>query len=176
MCGDCCRGFNEGEVYLYWDDITKLANFLGYNGNEGLKEFAKKILKVITNKFYWKEPEASKGKNYRFNTLGFKFVGEDEHCQFLKENKCTVHSARPFQCRCFPFWQMMVSSRKNFINYSKKCPGLRTLKGRFYSKQSILDWAQKEYIMEKKYFLEMKNNNFDILKVYTFLPKDMVNK
>ncbi|MFX0058735.1 MAG: YkgJ family cysteine cluster protein [Candidatus Hodarchaeota archaeon] len=176
MCGTCCRGFNEGEVYLYRDDIIRLANFLGYKGNNGFREFAKKFLKVVKNTFYWKEPKATRGKNYKVNTLGFKFTGEDEHCHFLKDNKCNVHSARPFQCRCFPFWQMMVSNKNNFIDYSKKCPGLRTLKGTYYSREKVLDWARKEYLIEKNHFLEMKNNNFDILKVYLFLTEDMVNK
>jgi len=71
---------------------------------------------------------------------------------------------------------MLVSSRKNFINYSKKCPGLKVLKGRHYSKEEILDWANREYEMEKKYFLEMKKVNFNILKVYPFLSKDMVSE
>jgi len=71
---------------------------------------------------------------------------------------------------------MLVSSRKSFIDYSKKCPGLKTLKGRYYSKEEILDWANKEYEMEKQYFLEMKNHNFNILKVYPFLSKDMLDE
>jgi len=71
---------------------------------------------------------------------------------------------------------MLVSSRKNFVNYSKKCPGLKVLKGRHYSKEEILDWAKKENEMEKKYFLELKKRNFDILKIYPFLSKDMLGK
>ena len=176
MCGSCCRGFNEGEVYLYKEDIFRLANFINLKGKNGLREFAKKYLKVIDESFYWKEPGAERGKTYKFKTLGFKFAGEDEHCHFLIDNKCSVHSARPFQCRCFPFWQMMVSSRKNFIDYTSKCKGLQILKGRFYSKQEILDWAKAEYEIEKNYFLEMKKNNFDIFKVYPFLPKEMLQK
>jgi len=176
MCGTCCRGFNEGEVYLYREDISRLATFLGYEGDMGLREFSKRYLKVAKNTFYWKAPEATRGKIYKIQTLGFKFAGDDEHCHFLKENRCTVHLARPFQCRCFPFWKMMVSSRRNLLDYSKKCPGLRSLTGTFYSKESILEWARKEYMIEKEYFLEMKNNNFNILKIYPFLPKNMVNK
>ena len=83
---------------------------------------------------------------------------------------------RPFQCKCFPFWHMLVSSRKNLIDYSKKCPGLKALNGRHYSKEEILDWANKEYKMEKKHFLEMKKHKFNILKVYPFLSKDMLDE
>ena len=174
MCGLCCRGFNEGEVYLYQDDIERLTKFLGITKKSELRKFAKKYLKIIDDSFLWKEPSAERGKTYRYKTLGFKFTGDDEHCQFLKDNSCSVHEHRPFQCRCFPFWHMLVSSRKNFINYSKKCPGLKSLNGQYYSKEEILGWANKEYEMEKKYFLEMKKHKFNIFKIYPFLSKDML--
>jgi Fe-S-cluster containining protein len=176
MCGKCCSGFHEGEVYLYKEDILRLAEFIKNEEKINLKEFAKKYLKVINDSFFWKEPGAERGKTYRFKTLGFKFTGETEHCHFLIENKCSVHTARPFQCRSFPFWQMMVSSKKNFDNYTKKCQGLQLLKGKFYTKEEILNWAKKEYEIEKKYFFEMKKNNFNIMKVYPFLSKEMLQE
>lgn len=176
MCGKCCRGFNEGEVYLYKDDILRLAKFLKIKGTKGLREFADKYLKLVDDSFFWKEPGEQRGKTYRYKTLGYKFTGEDEHCYFLKNNKCSIHKARPFQCRSFPFWQMMVSSRKNFEDYTKKCKGLQTLRGKFYTKEEILNWAKKEYEIEKKYFLEMKKKNFNILKIYPFLSKKIIQE
>jgi len=176
MCGDCCRGFKEGEVYLYKDDILRLAKFLNITGMKGLRNFAKKYVKVINDSFFWKDPDAQRGKTYKFKTLGFRFTGEDEHCHFLKGNKCSVHEMRPFQCKSFPFWQMMVSNRKNFERYTKKCKGLQVLKGKYYSREEILNWAKDEYEIEKNYFLEMQKHNFDILKVYPFLPKEMLQK
>ena len=174
MCGDCCRGFKEGEVYLYKEDIIRLANHLRLTGEKGLRSFTNQYLKVIEDSFFWKNPEETRGKTYKFYTLGFKFTGDDEHCHFLIGNRCSVHEARPFQCRCFPFWKMMVTNKKNLVRYSKKCPGLRSLKGRFYTRGEILEWAKKEYKIEKKYFLEMKKHNFNIVKVYPFLPEEMV--
>jgi len=174
MCGTCCRGLDEGEVYLYYEDIKLLANHLNFKGFEGLKEFAKRYLKVINDSFLWKEPGAERKKTYRFKTLAFRFTGDDDHCHFLKDNKCSIHEARPFQCRCFPFWQMMISNRSNFTNYSKKCPGLRELKGNFYSKENIVEWARAERKLELNYFLKMKANGFDILKLYPFLPKQLL--
>ncbi len=178
-CGACCRGFKEGEVYLYKDDIARLAKLLNLTSKAGLRKFAKEYLKVVSDSFFWKEPGAARAKTYRYKTLGFKFIGDDEHCQFLKDNECTVHEARPFQCRAFPIgWNMLINSVKNFINYSKKCPALHNSlenKGKFYSKEEILKWASEEYEMEKEFFFEMKKNDFNILKVYSFLPKDMVS-
>ncbi|GAI60412.1 unnamed protein product [marine sediment metagenome] len=175
MCGACCRGFKEGEVYLYKDDIARLTKLLNLKSKASLRKFAKEYLKVVNDSFFWKESGAVGAKTYRYKTLGFKFTGDDEHCHFLKDNECTIHEARPFQCRCFPFWKMLVSSKKNFVDYSKKCPGLKVLKGKHYTREEILDWATKEYEMEKDFFFEMKQNDFNILKVYSFLPKDMVS-
>ncbi|MFW9898708.1 MAG: YkgJ family cysteine cluster protein [Candidatus Thorarchaeota archaeon] len=181
MCGTCCRGLHEGEVYLYRDDIVKLARHLKLKGKLGLRAFARNYVKIIDESFYWKESGEKRGRNYKFKTLAFKFTGDDEHCYFLDENNiCTVHKARPFQCRCFPWWRMMVNSSsgwKNLVNYSKKCPGLHDSlsenhKGKFYSREEILKWAKREYAIEKKFFLEMKNNDFDIFKVYDFISEE----
>jgi len=177
MCGECCRGFEEGEVYLYLDDIEHLIKFLNLKGKNKKRRFAKKYLKIIDDSFKWKKPGSQKAVIYKYKTLGFKFTGDDEHCEFLDENNCCiVHEARPFQCRCFPFWKMMVSNKKTISQYSKKCVGLKASlnkQGKFYSYEEILKWAQKEYDIEKEYFLKMKENDFDIRLVYPFLPKDM---
>ena len=179
MCGGCCRGFNEGEVYLHKGDILRLAKHLNLKGNSGLKKFAERYLKAIDDSFFWKEPKAERGKPYKFKTLVFKFTGDDERCHFLLGNECTVHSYRPYQCRCFPFWHILVTSRKNYVNYSKKCPGLKeslVKKGEYYSAEQILTRATEEYEIEKKYFFEMKKHDFDINKVYPFLPKNFVEE
>ncbi|MFX1481506.1 MAG: YkgJ family cysteine cluster protein, partial [Promethearchaeota archaeon] len=167
---------NEGEVYLYKDDILRLADYLKLNNQEGLKKFAKKYVKVINDSFFWKPSESQRGRTYRFKTLAFRFTGEDEHCHFLKDNMCSVHEHRPFQCRCFPHWQILISSPKNFRNYAKKCKGLQNSEGRYYSREEILEWARKEYEIEKNYFLEIKNHNFNIQKVYPFIPKEMLHE
>ncbi len=103
MCGRCCKGLKEGDVFLYRDDIIRLKNFLNKTKKISLKEFAQKYLKIIDDSFYWKELGAERGKNYKFKSLGFKFIGDDEHCEFLNDkNECNVHNARPFQCIAFP--------------------------------------------------------------------------
>jgi len=130
--------------------------------------------------FSGRSPELIGVKTYKYKTLGFAFTGDDEHCHFLDgKNSCTVHNSRPFQCRCFPFWKMMVTSRKNVMEYSKKCPGLQASfkgHGKYYNPHEIQEWAKAEYEMEKKYFLEMKEKDFDILKVYPFLPEEMLKE
>jgi len=138
MCGACCRGLDEGEVYLYEDDIIRFAKFL----KTSPKKFSRKYVKLVDDTFYWRQDGAKRGKTYRFKTLALKFVGEDEHCYFLEKNKCTIHEARAFQCRAFPIgWNMLINNIKSFTDYAKKCPGLKyslEKKGRFHPKEKIL--------------------------------------
>ncbi len=178
MCGGCCRGFEEGEVYLYMEDIVKLAKHIGLEGKKGLRKFAGKYVKIIPDSFFWREPGEAKGRTYKYKTLGFQFTGTDDHCHFLDVNACSVHEARPYQCRCFPWWVMMVTNKGklNLEDYAKKCEGLRLMKGTFYSPEEILKWATEEYEIEKIYIFEMKKHNFDISKMYPFLPKEMIEK
>jgi Fe-S-cluster containining protein len=177
MCGDCCRGEDTGEVYLFEEDIKRLADHLNYKGRKDLKEFSLKYLRIVKDTFYWKAPGSELGKKYKYDSIGFKFTGGDDHCAFLSDNKCTTHEARPFQCSAFPIgWNLLVNNLNNFKEYSKKCPALKDSlenKGEHYPKEEILKWAEKEHELEKAFFLKMKRNNFDIFKVYKFLPKDI---
>ncbi|MHA1689159.1 MAG: YkgJ family cysteine cluster protein [Promethearchaeota archaeon] len=179
-CGACCRGLNEGEVYIYLDDILRLIKFLKKKEKHyTLKSFARKYLKITSQGMFWKDSTFSKkGRTYNLDTLGLKFTGEDDHCYFLSENNiCTVHEARPFQCRAFPIgWNMLMNNYTNLREYSKKCPALKNTlknKGKYYSREEIVKWTRKELEIEYNYFLEMKKNGFDIFKVYKFLPRDI---
>jgi len=176
FCGECCRGFDEGNVYLYLDDIKRLADHLELSPSE----FAKRYLKITKDRFYWKEPGEARGKNYSILLLGFKFTGDDEHCEFLgADNKCTVYKFAPFQCLAYPWWRIHLEKPRKLKEYAKKCPALQDSfndKGKYISPENILEWAKKEYEIELNYFLKLKENDFDILKVYPFLPKEMVQE
>jgi uncharacterized protein len=56
-------------------------------------------------------------------------------CQFLKGKRCSVHLARPAQCRSWPFGEMV--SEKRWDAVQKFCPGIG--KGRQYSEDEIVD-------------------------------------
>jgi Fe-S-cluster containining protein len=51
-----------------------------------------------------------------------KFV--EDHCIFLEEGTCTVHEAKPTQCRTWPFWEELLESpeayREQVLDF---CPG-----------------------------------------------------
>ena len=71
---------------------------------------------------------------------------------------------------------MLIKNMRNFRKYSRECLALRkSLEkiGKLHSPEQIIDWAKREYELEKNFFLEIKKNNFNIFKTYKFLPKDI---
>lgn len=45
-------------------------------------------------------------------------------CPFLGGRGCTVHPAKPTQCRLFPFWPEMIEDNKELTATAKWCPGI----------------------------------------------------
>jgi hypothetical protein len=44
-------------------------------------------------------------------------------CFFLKDNKCSIYSARPLICRFYPFELRYDKNRNNHVfNYTQECP------------------------------------------------------
>ena len=46
------------------------------------------------------------------------------HCYFLVEGGCSIHEAKPTQCRIFPFWPELVDSRRAWRKTAAYCPGI----------------------------------------------------
>ena len=63
-------------------------------------------------------------------------------CVFWQVGKgCTVYSARPTQCRTWPFWDDNIESPEDWKQVQKGCPGAG--KGRVYSIGEIQDAAAR---------------------------------
>jgi Fe-S-cluster containining protein len=48
----------------------------------------------------------------------------DSQCHFLRGDGCSIHPAKPTQCRIFPFWPELVESRREWNKTAKYCPGM----------------------------------------------------
>lgn len=66
----------------------------------------------------------------------------DRDCPFLKNNRCGVYTARPWQCRTWPFWPENMNSAVWEREVAAYCPGVG--KGKLYSAEEI------EQIIAKK--------------------------
>jgi Fe-S-cluster containining protein len=99
-CTNCCT--QEGDVYLAAEDVPRIADYLGLTKRKFLARFCEKD---------------SDGDLRLTNP-------PDKACHFLLEGGCSIHAAKPAQCRTFPFWPEHVRSKKVWKEVGRYCPGI----------------------------------------------------
>jgi Fe-S-cluster containining protein len=120
-CGACCR--RKGYVWLCNLDIARMANHFSLS----IEEFRSRYTQEI----------AIEGQD----RPGVCLVKAPHGCVFLDDatNKCTVHAARPTQCRIFPFWPMALESPQAWEQEVVALCGREALEqGPIYTVESIL--------------------------------------
>ena len=100
-CTNCCE--QKGYVYLTGDDLKRAAAYLGMRA----RAFEAKYVFRTKNFLRLRKPRGSQ-------------------CHFLVGRGCSIHPAKPVQCRVFPFWPELVEDRKEWKRISKYCPGIGT--------------------------------------------------
>ena len=100
-CGACCTG-SPGYVWLEEADIEAICDHLDISRSDFLKRYTRQV----DSRFALREDH----KNY--------------DCVFLKDSKCTIYSARPGQCRSFPWWVEHLSSPQAWKQAAKRCEGI----------------------------------------------------
>ena len=98
-CTECCR--QKGFVYLAEGDVPRMAAFLGMSG----AAFERKFVYRTRNRMRLRVPR-------------------DANCHFLMDGGCSIHAAKPAQCRIFPFWPELVESRREWKKTARYCPGI----------------------------------------------------
>jgi Fe-S-cluster containining protein len=98
-CTACCT--QKGFVYLSEGDVARAAAFLGMTP----AEFERKYV-------------------YRTSRRMRLRVPRDATCYFLRHGGCSIHPAKPTQCRIFPFWPELVESRREWARTARYCPGI----------------------------------------------------
>jgi len=98
-CSNCCD--QSGFVYLSEDDIKRAAKFVRMSA----KGFEERYIYRTTNQRRFRKPP-------------------DKQCPFLDDKRCSIHPAKPTQCRTFPFWPELVESRAAWKQTAKYCPGI----------------------------------------------------
>jgi hypothetical protein len=100
-CGQCCTG-SPGYVWVTEEEIQKIADFLSIS----LQNFATLYLRKIDGRWSLRE------------------LRHTYDCVFLKDNKCSIYTLRPTQCKTFPWWPRNLQSRSDWIEAAKHCEGI----------------------------------------------------
>jgi uncharacterized protein len=100
-CTECCR--QPGFVHLTEQDIVRAASFLGMTR----ESFERRYVYRTRNQRRLRTPQQGR-------------------CHFLRPDGCSIHPAKPTQCRIFPFWPELVESRREWDRTARYCPGMGT--------------------------------------------------
>ena len=98
-CINCCD--QDGFVYLTESDLKRAAKFVGMPA----RAFEKKYVYRTTRSLRFRKPR-------------------DKQCPFLLDKGCSIHPAKPTQCRTFPFWPELVENRRAWNRTARWCPGI----------------------------------------------------
>jgi len=99
-CTECCR--QKGFVYLSEADLLRAAAFLGMAPAEFERRYIFRTRKRMRLR-----------------------VPRDATCYFLTAEGCSIHPAKPTQCRIFPFWPELVDSRREWLKVARLyCKGI----------------------------------------------------
>jgi uncharacterized protein len=109
-CGKCCE-YSDAEVYLNESDIDRICAYLTITSESFIKTYCRTV----------------KGKQV--------LKSNKSHCIFLNEKRCKIYSARPDQCRTFPFWGEILKSKTRWDYVGETCEGIN--QGKFYTFEEI---------------------------------------
>lgn len=115
-CGHCCR-HEPGYVFLSMEDVERLTAYTKLSKKSFFSRYCRSIKLDSAVRLSLVETE-----------------GND--CVFW-EHGCSVYEARPLQCRTYPFWPSILSSKANWEREGLECPGIG--RGRTYSAQEIAE-------------------------------------
>jgi Fe-S-cluster containining protein len=113
QCGNCCTGA-PGMVWVDDEELQTIADHLGKSIGE---------VRLLHTKLYGRRVTL---KDYANGDCTF-FDGA--------ERRCTIYSARPKQCRSWPFWNSNIASPKDWQEMQADCPGAG--QGAFVSLEEI---------------------------------------
>lgn len=102
-CGACCTGGGDRHVYLADGEARAICDFLGLSWG------------WFQRRYLARTPQGERVLR----------IGEQGDCVFLQENRrCGIYGARPVQCRSYPFWPELVSSKRAWHREQSRCEGI----------------------------------------------------
>jgi Fe-S-cluster containining protein len=116
-CTNCCD--QDGFVYLTESDLERAAKFTRMS----VRAFESKYVYRTRHRLRFRKPR-------------------DKQCPFLDTGGCSIHPAKPTQCRTFPFWPELVEDRAEWKRAARLCPGIG--KGRLIQIGEAMEIAEQQ--------------------------------
>ncbi|MBS4168709.1 YkgJ family cysteine cluster protein [Parachlamydia sp. AcF125] len=101
-CGQCCTGA-PGFVWVTIEEMERMAQLLKIT----LAQFKRTFVRQRDNRYALIEKKR-----------------ENNACIFLKDKRCQVYTARPSQCRTFPWWKENLHTKESWALTAKQCEGI----------------------------------------------------
>lgn len=106
QCKNCCC-LEGGVVLLSREDLEKLCKWAELTEEQFKKVYCRKL-------------ENADGKTY----LCLKDKNKTECIFWNNEKGCEAYSARPVQCRTYPFWTKILETKSSWKAEKVFCPGI----------------------------------------------------
>ncbi len=142
-CGSCCSSKMEGKIYVGIEELLKFSKNLGVSIRELLDtcvELREETIELNGNRILFKV---------------FIIKQNNGSCIFLKNKECSIYPFRPFQCKQYPFWNLIFNDSENFKGYALSCQGFN--RGKRYDSQEIKQKLEEEFDYLRKLY---KSSNF----------------
>lgn len=124
QCGKCCHG--KTNVFVNSAEIEAIAAHLDLPKFEFSKRYTRPQCLGDQESITLKSQIQSNGK------LG---------CVFLKNNKCSIYSERPTQCRTYPYWPQVLVSGIEWNAEASSCEGISRVSPLNSSGKSAIEHA-----------------------------------
>lgn len=98
-CTACCT--QRGFVYLTEGDLERAAAFLHMTPGAFEERYV-----------------------YRTKRLLRLRISQETRCFFLRDGGCSIHPAKPTQCRLFPWWPELLEDKREWKKTARFCPGI----------------------------------------------------
>ena len=151
-CGACCTGIQEGSVLMFPLDVIASAAYLNLEPKDFVKEYCKEV-----EYEYELRNELLRSTGYKEYIPIFALnMSQRDDCPFYNTNlkKCAIYSARPFQCRQFPFLDCVLTETEMLNDISLTCAGFKhwIQVHKYALNKDLFEIVEDERKMEREYY------------------------
>ncbi len=151
-CGKCCTG--DGLAFLYPDDVQKMAKGLELSIQQTVDDYCDYVLMEVEE------------EDNVFSFVPYLVLKKEKnHCIFLKNGVCSIHTFKPFQCRNTPFVEEFFTDLTWQKTVRKDCPACAKLSDKDIKRYEHKFFNSSKPQKESFYFMQLKNNSYNLEKI-----------